>query len=44
MSSSAPKGIIMSSMIGEKAPDFNLKTSEGDDFKFNELELSLIHI
>ena len=28
----------MSSMIGEKAPNFNLKTSEGDDFKFNELE------
>ena len=37
-------GIVMSSMIGEKAPDFNLKTSDGDDFRFNELDLSLIHI
>ena len=28
----------MSSMIGEKAPDFNLKTSDGVDFNFSELE------
>ena len=28
----------MSSMIGEKAPDFKLKTSDGVDFNFSELE------
>ena len=28
----------MSSMIGEKAPDFSLSTSDGDEFNFSDLE------
>ena len=28
----------MSSMVGQKAPDFSLQTSDGDEFKFSDLD------
>ena len=35
----------MSSMIGEKAPDFSLSTSDGEEFNFSDLEaVSYTHL
>ena len=28
----------MSSMIGQKAPDFSLQTSDGEEFNFSDLD------
>ena len=30
--------LLMSSMIGQKAPDFSLQTSDGEEFNFSDLD------
>ena len=32
------EGLLMSSMIGQKAPDFSLQTSDGEEFNFSDLD------